>query len=247
MNMTTPHCALSSLLLLPLISLVACQDARPISPIGSAQASSTGATPAQERNLGLAEELTEMMRLDQLHRTPVSWGTTDPDELRRLEALDDDAHLKEWARRNREGIQLPKDVEAELMRKQGILDAENFDRLAELIEEMGYPNPERLGLDAPDPLPILIHASLENFASIEDKLRAEARAGRIRPRSYASLSDRKRQHGGKMQIYGMCRVFDAERGGPMPPEIADIDETNRARKEIGLEPLEEYTLVDAAP
>lgn len=200
-------------------------------------------SPSAKREL--SAELTEMMRLDQLHRTPVSWGTTDPEELARLEALDDEAHMEEAKRRWREKIRLPKQLEAELMAKQDVLDRANVTRLAELIQRYGYPDPERLGLDAPDPVPVLIHAKLEDYAQLESTLQVEVKAGRMPAKPYAALTDRKLQHGGKLQIYGTSRAFDPKTNEFLPPEIADIEFTNRARAEIGLPPLKEYRL--AAP
>ncbi|MEM9379571.1 MAG: DUF6624 domain-containing protein [Planctomycetota bacterium] len=190
----------------------------------------------------LIVELKEMMRLDQLHRTAVSWGTTDPEELARLEALDDEAHLAEWARRHREGIRLPKAEADELMRKQGILDAKNLTRLSAIIRKHGYPSPEKLEIDAPDPLPVLIHASLEGYDAIADDLLVEALAGRLHAKKYASLSDRKRQHRGQLQLYGTCRAMDVTSGKVLAPEIESIEATNDARAALGLPPLTEYRI-----
>ena len=210
------------------------------------KAASESTTLSAEALAHLEFELTEIMRLDQIHRTPVSWGTTDPEELERLEALEDDAHLAEWARRNREGICLPEAQEKELMRRQGVLDAANLVRLVTLMETYGYPNPERFGIEAPDPLPILIHATPEGYDAVAAQLLEEARAGHFRARSYAALFDRKRQHRGEMQLYGTCCMMDRATGKVLPPEIVSLEATNRARAEIGLDPLTDYTIQKVA-
>lgn len=194
----------------------------------------------------LSIELHEMMRLDQLYRTPVSWGTLDRAELERLEALDDDATLAEWGRRNREGISLPKALEKELMAKQEKLDAANLKQLAEIMETIGYPDPTLLGIDAPDPLPVLIHAQLEGYDAVASELLEEARAGRLRAKAYAALSDRKRQHRGMTQLYGTCKAMDRATGKILPPGIESIEATNAARAELGMPELKEYRIVPGA-
>ncbi|MFK7739958.1 MAG: hypothetical protein AB8H80_06505 [Planctomycetota bacterium] len=223
--------------LLPLATTLA-QDA-PTAPPQEPQ------TPTAAEREQLRVELVEMARLDQLHRTPVSWGTTDPKELARLEALDDDAQLEETKRRWRERVRLPKSQEDELMAKQRLLDKANFDKLIGWIRSYGYPDPKRLGIDAPPPVVVLIHADLEWFAPVRDVLLAEAKAGRLNPKKFAAVSDRKAQHAGGRQLYGMCRRFDSKRNVVLPPEIEDIDATNRARAALGLEPLTEYLIVPA--
>ncbi len=200
-------------------------------------------TPTKQQLEELRTGLVEMNRTDQLHRTKVSWGTTDPKELARLKALDDDAHLEEAKRRWREGIKLPKEVEQDLMAKQRVLDEANFQRLEGWVKAYGYPDPERLGLDAPSPIAVLIHADNEWFDSVASLLREEARRGRMPAKEYAAVSDRKAQHAGRRQLYGMCRRFDPKTNKVLPPEIEDIEKTNKARKEIGLPPLEEYRIV----
>ncbi|MEM8712402.1 MAG: hypothetical protein AAGG01_15730 [Planctomycetota bacterium] len=185
----------------------------------------------------LADEIGEMARLDQLHRSAVQWGTTDPAELARLDALDDDATMAEWIRRNREGIELPKEVRDELMVKQNVLDKANVIRLGEIIRAHGYPDPKRLGVDFPSVAPILIHAQLEDYWLIQPQLLVEVKAGRMNPKAYAATYDRKLQHAGKIQLYGTGLAIDVKTGKKLPPLIEDIEVTNRARKEIGLEPL----------
>lgn len=187
--------------------------------------------------------LIEMNRTDQLHRTKVSWGTTDPKELARLQALDDEAHMEEAKRRWRKGIKLPKEVERELMAKQHVLDKANFERLVGWVKAYGYPDPERLGIEAPTPIAVLIHADNEWFESVAKLLREEARRGRMPAKEFAALSDRKAQHAGRRQLYGMCRRFDPKTNKILPPEIEDIAKTNQARKQIGLQPLKDYLIV----
>ena len=237
------HVFLSKLLILSPAFTTHAAALRPVRFQDPAPQNAQPPTPLlPQAKLELAAELKEMMRLDQLHRTPVSWGTVDREELARLEALDDEAHMEETKRRWRENIRLPKELEKELMAKQAKLDSANVARLAELIEQYGYPAPQRLGMDAPDPIPVLIHASLGDYAKLKAVLKVEVMAGRMPAKPYAALTDRKLQHAGKVQIYGTSSAFDPKTNTVLPPEIVSIEATNRARGEIGLPPLAEYRL-----
>ena len=232
--------------LLPAI-LVAClapfqnspQEGKPGAP--AAFQADWGKLPLAPKDL--ARELTEMMRLDQLHRVAISWGTTDPQELACLKALDDDAHMIEIQRRWKAGVSLPEKLKAELFAKQTILDRALFARLVEIIKVQGYPDPKRLSIDAPSPVPILIHADLAEFGKHQDLFLREVMAGNMPPKEYAALTDRKRQHAGEQQLYGTCSAFSRELNKVLAPDILDIEVTNRARAKIGLEPLKEYRIV----
>ncbi|MFK7959724.1 MAG: DUF6624 domain-containing protein [Phycisphaerales bacterium] len=182
---------------------------------------------------------------DQEWRTMVSWGTDDPDELARLEALDNDASMAEWGRRNAEGISLPKEKADAYMAKQNVADRANCEQLLSLVERLGWPSEDRLGLGTPDMTAVLIHMPMDMMGEALPLLRREALAGRMPPKRYAVVYDRKQQHDGAPQLYGTSQAFDPATRTVLPPAITDIDATNLARAEIGLEPLTEYRVVPA--
>ena len=190
------------------------------------------------------EALDAIMESDQLYRDPISWGTTDPDELARLNALDDEAHMAEYARRNAEGISLDPEIEEEYWKKQNAIDEVNTKKLMKLIDQHGWPTEETAGEGFPSPVPILIHVKMEDMNWVLPKLREEVLAGRMDPGPYAMIYDRKQQHNGEPQIYGKMQAFDSKTMTVLPPAIVDIDATNRARAEIGMEPLLEYRITD---
>ncbi|MFI4853732.1 MAG: DUF6624 domain-containing protein [Phycisphaerales bacterium JB065] len=189
--------------------------------------------------------LEAIMEADQRHRSAIAWGTTDPDELARLKALDDDASLAESARRHQAGIKLDPEVEQALWDKQIPLDQANTKELMRLIDAHGWPTVESAGEGYQSPVPVLIHMTMEDAAWVLPKLREEVIAGRMEPGPYAMIYDRKQQHDGKPQLYGKMQAFDAETRSILPPAIVDIDQTNRARTEIGMEPLTEYRITSA--
>lgn len=197
-------------------------------------------TPAQYH-----AALDTIMESDQRYRTAISWGTTDPDELARLEALDDDASMAEYMRRNKEGIELDSEVKQTLWDKQIPIDQANTKELMRLVDAYGWPTDETAGEGYASPVPVLIHMTMEDAEWVLPKLREEVVAGRMEPGPYAMIYDRKQQHDGKPQLYGKMQAFDSKTMSVLDPAIVDINETNRARKEIGMELLVEYRITDA--
>lgn len=209
-----------------------------------------GCSSAQHRADGFTPDqyhaaLDAIMESDQRYRNAISWGTTDPDELARLEALDDEANMAEYVRRNKEGIELDPEVEQALWDKQIPIDQANTKELMRLIDTYGWPTVETAGEGFESPVPVLIHMKMEDMEWVLPKLRKEVIAGRMEPGPYAMIYDRKQQHDEKPQLYGKMQAFDSKTMSVLPPAIVDIDETNRARAEIGMEPLTEYRITDA--
>ncbi|MGV6814967.1 MAG: DUF6624 domain-containing protein [Phycisphaerales bacterium] len=190
------------------------------------------------------DALDEINESDQRYRTAISWGTTDPDELARLEALDDEASMAEWSRRNAEGIKLDSEIEKELWVKQIAIDRANTKRLMDLIVRYGWPTIESAGDGFPSPVPVLIHMQMDDADWVLPQLRAQVLAGLMEPGPYAMIYDRKQQHDGMPQLYGMTQAFDSETRTILPPAIVDLDATNAARAEIGMDPLTEYRITD---
>ncbi|MBL4590908.1 MAG: hypothetical protein JKY96_02995 [Phycisphaerales bacterium] len=186
--------------------------------------------------------LDAIMESDQRYRTVIAWGTTDPDELARLEALDHEANMAESVRRHQEGIKLDPEVEQALWDKQIPLDQANTKELMRLVDAYGWPTDETAGEGCESPVPVLIHMTMEDAEWVLPNLREEVVAGRMEPGPCAMIYDRKQQHDGRPQLYGKMQVFDSKTMSVLAPAIVDIDETNRARAEVGMEPLTEYRI-----
>tara|TARA_R110000744_G_scaffold301645_2_gene410668 strand:- start:793 stop:1527 length:735 start_codon:yes stop_codon:yes gene_type:complete len=209
-----------------------------------------GCSSTQERTSDWSPEayhaaLDAIMESDQRYRSAIAWGTTDPVELAKLEALDDDANMEESIRRHQEGIELDPEVKKALWDKQIPIDQANTRELMRLVDLYGWPTDETAGEGYASPVPVLIHMTMEDAEWVLPKLRAEVGAGRMDPGPYAMIYDRKQQHDSKPQLYGKMQAFDSKTRTVLPAAIVDIDETNRARAEIGMEPLEEYRITDA--
>jgi hypothetical protein len=190
------------------------------------------------------EVMDEIMRTDQRYRSAISWGTIDPDELAKLESLSDDEQMKVMLQRRREGKTLTPEQEKELWDKQIAIDRANTKLLMEWVQACGWPSEEMLGEGTPSMTPVLIHMQMEDAQWVLPVLRAEVLAGRMPPRPYASIYDRKQQHEGKPQLYGMMQAYSVETKSVLAPAIHDLEATNEARKAIGMDPIEEYRITD---
>jgi hypothetical protein len=188
----------------------------------------------------------EIIRTDQQYRTAISWGTTDEAELARLKALPDDEQMAAIMQRQRDGVSLSEEVEKELWDKQIAIDRANTKLLMRWVRACGWPSEELLGEGTPSMVPVLIHMQMEDAEWVLPVLREEVLAGRMPPRPYAMIFDRKQHHEGKPQIYGMTQAYDSKTRTVLPPAIVDLDATNAARAEIGMDPIEEYRITDEA-
>lgn len=190
------------------------------------------------------EALEGLDQLDQLHRSARSWGTVDSDELSHLDLLSDDERMLEWSRRKKDGVKLDPNLDKYLAEKQRIIDQVITNELMHLIELNGWPTAETAGDEFPSPVPMLIHMPMSDMERVLPILRIEVLAERMPPDPYAMIYDRKQQHDGKPQLYGKSLAFDFETQSVLPAAIIDIEATNKARLEIGLDPLEEYRITD---
>lgn len=189
--------------------------------------------------------LDEIMEADQRQRSALAWGTTDVEEIARLDALPLEESMAEQARRKRAGILLDEETEKRLWAEQRALDQENTRRLMDWVERAGWPTEEMEARGFADPTAVLIHMSMEDAEWVLPVLRGEVLAGRMKPRTYAMIFDRKRQHDGLPQLYGTAMAFDVATRTVLPPAIVDVEETNAARAEIGMGAIEEYRVTDA--
>ncbi len=186
-----------------------------------------------------------IMEADQRHRSALAWGTTDVEEIARLDELPLEESMAEQVRRKREGIVLDEATEKRLWAEQRALDAENTRLLMAWVERLGWPTEEMEEDGFADPTAVLIHMSMEDAEWVLPVLREEVLAGRMGARTYAMIFDRKRQHDGLPQLYGTAMAFDAATRTVLPPAIVSVEETNAARAEIGMEVIEEYRVTDA--
>ncbi|MFZ6664592.1 DUF6624 domain-containing protein [Peijinzhouia sedimentorum] len=75
---------------------------------------------------------------------------------------------------------------------------------------------------------------------ILEKMKVEVERRNADSRSYGLLVDRVKLNTGQAQIYGIQVDYNMEICQAFPRNLADSANVNKRRKEIGLEPIEEY-------
>ncbi|MEM1268729.1 MAG: DUF6624 domain-containing protein [Bacteroidota bacterium] len=199
--------------------------------------------PVRER---LRIEVREMLAADKRVRAMAKYGTFSPckaDEmLAALDTLTIEGYLAESQRLEAEAAERLSDAEkAVLLERQWATDEANIARLREIVEVHGWPDSTRIGGQS-NPFIILMHTPPDTLDAMLPALRAEVDAGHMPATQYARAVDKQRKINGQLQLYGTGPEFDPETRSVQPPKIASIEETNAARAEIGLPPLEEYRL-----
>lgn len=191
-------------------------------------------------------ELREMMRADQSVRYMRMAGTFSPceaDSVRRaLEDLPVADHIAQDRALRAEAAERLTEAEADqLLATQMAVDERNVARLREIIGLYGWPDPTRIGGDV-KPFLFLLHTAPDTLDAMLPALRVEVDAGRMPAQHYASSVDKSRKIRGLLQLYGTGGEFDPQTQTVGPPRIASVEETNAARREIGLPPLEAYDI-----
>lgn len=193
----------------------------------------------------LSAEIREMLDDDQKYRRVLSLGTLNDsllsldDSLRKTATLEDYVVFKNSVPKT-----LTKQQNDSLWGLQRQIDSRNYSKLKEFITQYGYPSEERLGKDL-DLFQILVHPPVEidpeeYLDEMMALLKPEVIAQRMSGEIYAKLYDNiKHKILKEPQLYGTGQEFNPETMSMDNPTIADIEETNRARAEIGLPALKE--------
>ena len=183
----------------------------------------------------ISTELNEMLISDQQYRVKISFGTLDQRFIDSIYALPDAEQMNFWMNKKQK---LPKAVEDSLWALQHAIDLANINRLQEIICAYGWPAREKFQLET-SPLTFLFHCPTEKVEEMKNLLYAEVKEGRMEPLGYAMFVDNMYLKHGRMQLCGTNQEFNRELKKVMPPSLKDIEASNKARIDIGLEPLKE--------
>ncbi len=125
------------------------------------------------------------------------------------------------------------------------LHNKNAERLNEIINRIGYPTIEKVGVEANEAAWLIIQHSIGQPKFMKKCLKLleedsdEHKANEIK---IAYLTDRIMVFENKRQLYGT--QFDWDENGELSPNLFDdISKVNQRRHSIGLIPLEEQTLL----
>ncbi|MEL6721593.1 MAG: hypothetical protein AAFP82_23045 [Bacteroidota bacterium] len=199
----------------------------------------------EDRNT-LIEQIASIEEKDQRYRNYISIGTLNDSLIQVIEEKSKDMEIGEYmVYRSSLKLELPKAVKDSLWKLQHQLDEENYHDFVRIVKKYGYPSKERLGTEDVNIVVILFHPPahlnipeyLENMTSL---LLPEVKAGRMEPKLFALFYDNiKAKILKEPQLYGTNKPFNMKTMQPGLPPIRDIEETNAARKVIGLPVLKE--------
>jgi hypothetical protein len=120
-------------------------------------------------------------------------------------------------------------------------DSINEIEVGQIIEKYGWLGKNRVGDQANQALWLVIqHAPIEMQEKYLPDLKESVEKGESEGWNLAFLEDRILMRNGKDQIYGSQSSFNRETGKFHIYPISDVENVNERRKEIGLEPIEEY-------
>ena len=121
----------------------------------------------------------------------------------------------------------------------------NADELHRIMQQIGIPSSDKVGADAADAAWLVVQHAIERPVFMKaycNELEKAVAAGRAEPRQLAYLSDRIAVFEGRPQLYGT--QFDWDETGQLAPQpMDDPAAVNRRRKAIGLNSLDEQTLL----
>lgn len=111
-----------------------------------------------------------------------------------------------------------------------------------IFEKYGYLNYDMVGKDASNNFWLIVQHADNDVAfqrAVLAKMKIEVDRKNANGRNYAYLIDRVNINTGNAQIYGTQMAYKPD-GTPVPKNLADPDNVDKRRKEVGLEPLADY-------
>lgn len=125
-------------------------------------------------------------------------------------------------------------------------DSLNLGRLEAIIKTHGWPSISKVGNKANQTAWLVIqHANLEKQLQYLPILRASVEEGESLPKHLALLMDRVLVRQGKRQLYGT--QINTDLSPPQLHPIEDIQNVDRRREKVGLEPLKDYLIQLGVP
>ena len=116
-------------------------------------------------------------------------------------------------------------------------------RVKQIFDNFGFPGYDLVGEGGSSDFWLIVQHSDHNpkfQLEVLEKMKKEVDKGNADSRTYGLLVDRVKLNTGQAQIYGTQLDYNMEICQAYPRNLADSINVNKRRKEIGLEPLEEY-------
>lgn len=200
----------------------------------------------------LKEKVSRIQKRDQMYRRVISLGTLDSSiiakdaEMRKTDKVEEYFAFTKSVKKT-----LTKKQIDSLWKLQHKLDFDNYVNFKSIINQYGYPSPNRLNIKTDRLFQILLHPPTqlpveEYLSEMQQLLLPEVKANRMKAKFYALfVDDIKVKILKEPQLYGTVKHFNRKTMQISPPKISNITRTNKARKEIGLPELKdnEYILI----
>jgi len=121
------------------------------------------------------------------------------------------------------------------------VDTDNTDWLKQVVVDLGWIDSKRFGDQAADAAFLLVQHSgdLPLMLAALPEIEQDVKAGRLNPQNFALLFDRLQIMQGGRQRYG-TQVMKDDKGDWIVGRLEEPDQVDERRKEIGLEPLQDY-------
>lgn len=119
----------------------------------------------------------------------------------------------------------------------------NQKRIGKIFNKYGFPGYDLAGKEGSFDFWLITQHSDHNpefQQKILEKMKIEVEKGNADSRNYGLLVDRVKLNTGQAQVYGTQVSYNMEICQAFPKNLADSVNVNQRRKEIGLEPIEEY-------
>lgn len=188
----------------------------------------------------------EISKTDQLYRGMLSYGTTDEAIISKIDSVFDTIGLEAGLSFQRSlNLVLSEEVEDSLWQLQHAIDFRNHQFLRAIFDRYGWISKDQVQEKNHVQLLLLMHPPkdwdvpvyLDNYSAL---LYEEVKSGRMPAKTYAMFYDNiKGKILKELQLYGTNGQYDRATNQVLPAEIKSIKKTNKARKKIGLPPLQE--------
>jgi hypothetical protein len=191
----------------------------------------------------LTQEILDLDKLDQQYRWQIIFGETDVKIIDSLLKLPSSQMLKNYKKPTSPDYPLPRHIYDSITTLQSNLDNIVREKILYIYKKYGWPGRNLVSPKATGIATLaLIHFPDPIKKRLYPKLKKEYKNGHIQGKDLALMYDKLLLSQQKPLLYGMFMHYDSVSRTSLPPEIRNIEQTNNARKALGLEPLSKYRI-----
>jgi hypothetical protein len=211
-----------------------------------AQTSNSKKTISDDEAAFLKTTIEKIQESDQKYRNYLSAETTDDKLIAKIDSVYEAGGINAYFSFKKSlNLKLDGAVKDSLWQLQHAIDLQNHLTLKGIIDTYGFLTKALLEDNFHVQLLLLLHPPkdwdvemyLQEYSAL---LREEVQAGRMPAITYATFYDNiKGKILGEPQLYGTNQQFDPATNKVLPPQIVNLEQSNKARKAIGLPELKE--------